>query len=42
MSDGATICGDGVVAAMMVKDYFRNPETWAQKAAPESGLVEGW
>ncbi|MCE5325913.1 MAG: FAD-dependent oxidoreductase [Planctomycetaceae bacterium] len=38
----ATACGDGVVAAMMVKDYFRNPETWAQKAAPESGLVEGW
>jgi thioredoxin reductase (NADPH) len=37
----ATACGDGVVAAMMLKDYFRDPANW--KTAPtktENG--EGW
>jgi thioredoxin reductase (NADPH) len=37
----ATACGDGVVAAMMLKEYFRNPSSWPQTAG-EEGLVEGW
>jgi len=37
----ATACGDGVVAAMMLKDYFRDPAQW--KAAPAKGdNGEGW
>jgi len=24
-----TACGDGVVAAMMLKDYFRDPDSWS-------------
>jgi len=37
----ATASGDGVVAAMMLKEYFRNPTSWKQTARAE-GLVEGW
>ncbi len=37
----ATATGDGVLAAMMIKEYFRNPATWVQTAG-EEGLVEGW
>jgi thioredoxin reductase (NADPH) len=37
----ATACGDGVVAAMMLKDYFRDPSTWKTSATKgENG--EGW
>jgi thioredoxin reductase (NADPH) len=37
----ATACGDGVVAAMMLKEYFRDPLAWPTTAG-EEGLVEGW
>ena len=35
----ATAVGDGVVAAMMLKQYFRNPDAWTvpQRAEPASG-----
>ena len=35
----ATACADGVVAAMMLKDYYRDPASWAQTMA-EEGLGE--
>ncbi|HUT59630.1 MAG TPA: FAD-dependent oxidoreductase [Phycisphaerae bacterium] len=37
----ATACSDGVVAAMMLKDYFRDPGTWKATMA-EDGIAEGW
>ena len=37
----ATACGDGVVAAMMLKEYFRDPASWKKAAAEEAG-EEGW
>ena len=36
-----TACGDGVVAAMMLKDYFRDPATW-QATMAKDGIEEGW
>jgi len=27
----ATACADGVVAAMMLKQYYRDPEGWADE-----------
>ena len=36
----ATACGDGVVAAMMLKEYFRDPDTWGRP--PEEDAVRGW
>ena len=35
----ATACADGVVAAMMLKDYYRDPSTWPATMAPE-GVAE--
>jgi len=37
----ATACADGVVAAMMLKEYFREPGTW-QRPAAEEGVARGW
>ena len=37
----ATACGDGVVAAMMLKDYFRDAATW-KETMDESGIADGW
>jgi len=37
----ATACGDGVVAAMMLKEYFRDPESWSRTMAKE-GIAAGW
>ncbi len=37
----ATACGDGVVAAMMLKEYFRDPGTWAETMDVE-GISTGW
>ena len=37
----ATACADGVVAAMMLKDYFRDPGTW-QTTMPADGMTPGW
>ena len=37
----ATACGDGVVAAMMLREYFREPGSW-QAAPSEEGLSDGW
>jgi thioredoxin reductase (NADPH) len=37
----ATACGDGVLAAMEMKEYLRNPKSWA-KTMDAKGLVEGW
>ena len=37
----ATACGDGVVAAMMLKEYFRDPSSW-KKTPHEEGDEEGW
>jgi len=37
----ATACGDGVVVAMMLKGYFRDPSQWGFSLS-ESGAVEGW
>ncbi len=36
-----TACADGVVAAMMLKEYFRDPDSWGQTMATE-GAAEGW
>ena len=36
-----TACADGVVAAMMLKDYFRDPDTWRESMA-EEGASTGW
>jgi thioredoxin reductase (NADPH) len=35
----ATACGDGVVAAMMLKEYFRDPSRWKAGIGEEG---EGW
>jgi thioredoxin reductase (NADPH) len=37
----ATACADGVVAAMMLKRYFRDPSSWGRPAG-EAGLSGGW
>ena len=37
----ATACGDGVLAAMEMKDYLKDPSSWGQTMA-EGGLSEGW
>jgi thioredoxin reductase (NADPH) len=37
----ATACGDGVVAAMMMKEYLRNPASWKETMKSE-GYAEGW
>ncbi len=37
----ATATADGVVAAMQLKEYYRNPEAWAVEGLPE-GRTEGW
>ena len=37
----ATACGDGVLAAMEIKDYFKDPSTWHETMS-QRGLVEGW
>lgn len=37
----ATACGDGVIAAMQLKEYFRDPATW-QATMPEDGASPGW
>ena len=37
----ATACGDGVIAAMMLKEYFRDPSSWKATMA-EEGIAEGW
>jgi len=37
----ATACADGVVAAMMLKEYFRDPGTW-QATMPAEGIATGW
>jgi len=36
-----TACADGALAAMMVKEYFREPSAWSRIAA-ERGPAEGW
>jgi len=35
----ATACADGVVAAMQLNGYFRNPDSWPEKMAPGG---KGW
>ncbi|MHC4294045.1 MAG: NAD(P)/FAD-dependent oxidoreductase [Planctomycetota bacterium] len=37
----ATACSDGVLAAMGLKDYFKDPSTWTE-TMKEEGLVAGW
>jgi len=37
----ATACADGVLAAMELKEYFRQPGKWAESAA-EAPQAEGW
>ncbi|MHC4982465.1 MAG: NAD(P)/FAD-dependent oxidoreductase [Planctomycetota bacterium] len=36
----ATACSDGVVAAMQIKEYFRDPSTWAKELVEEG--PKGW
>ncbi|RPI58940.1 MAG: hypothetical protein EHM48_09625, partial [Planctomycetaceae bacterium] len=36
----ATATGDGVVAAMMLKEYFRDPKSWKHNTEPGNG--GGW
>ena len=38
----ATATGDGVVAAMMLKEYFRNPKQWAKPQAATPNGDAGW
>jgi len=37
----ATACADGVVAAMMLKQYYRDPAAWAEESAERLGN-SGW
>ena len=37
----ATACADGVVAAMQLKGYFRDPDSWSVQPA-ETGEAKGW
>ncbi len=37
----ATACGDGVVAAMMLKEHFRHPDGW-KTGLPKELLTDGW
>ena len=37
----ATACADGVVAAMMLKQYFRDPASWSKSSADSLG-GSGW
>ena len=37
----ATACADGVLAAMEIKEYFHNPDSWSD-TMDETGLVAGW
>ncbi|HUS90220.1 MAG TPA: FAD-dependent oxidoreductase [Phycisphaerae bacterium] len=37
----ATACADGVVAAMMLKSYYRDPESWQRAGEQEEG-PRGW
>lgn len=37
----ATACSDGVVAALMIKEYLRNPASW-KNAVGEEPMSEGW
>jgi thioredoxin reductase (NADPH) len=37
----ATACGDGVLAAMGVKEYFRNPQAWFEEGSGKT-LHSGW
>ena len=37
----STACGDGVLAAMGLAEYFKDPSSWTETMA-EKGLVEGW
>jgi len=37
----ATACADGVVAAMHLKAYFRDPASWSVQLA-ETGEARGW
>ena len=34
----ATACGDGVTAAMMLKEYFRNPDWWESGGIAATGI----
>jgi thioredoxin reductase (NADPH) len=34
----ATACGDGVTAAMMLKEYFRNPDWWESGGMTATGI----
>ena len=36
-----TACADGIVAAMMLKEYFRDPDSWPATMA-EGGASTGW
>jgi thioredoxin reductase (NADPH) len=37
----ATACADGVIAAMMLRQYFRNPQAWSSESAEHIG-GSGW
>jgi len=38
----ATACGDGVAAAMMLKEYFRDPAWWDTAGREPSEQAAGW
>lgn len=38
----ATACGDGVVAAMMMKQYLKNPDWWRHDARQDTQQPVGW
>ena len=38
----ATACGDGVAAALMLKDYFRNPKLWKPAKPSHESSEQGW
>ncbi|MCG3181030.1 MAG: Thioredoxin reductase [Phycisphaerae bacterium] len=38
----ATACGDGVVAAMMMKQHLKDPAWWTRTAEPEAAAAGGW
>jgi hypothetical protein len=36
-----TACADGVVAAMQLKEYFRDPVSWSRRPG-DNGAERGW
>ena len=38
----ATACGDGVEAALLIRQYFREPDLWSRPEAPDQTQPNSW